>query len=82
MAAMAAARLGYRCHVLAPEADSPAADVAAAFTCADYGDEAALAAFAAAVDVVTLEFENVPVADARVPGAAAAGPARAPPCCG
>ena len=61
MTAMAAARLGYRCHILAPEPDSPAADVAAAFTCADYGDAAALAAFAAAVDVVTLEFENVPV---------------------
>jgi 5-(carboxyamino)imidazole ribonucleotide synthase len=62
MTAMAAARLGYRCHVLAPEAESPAADVAAAFTCAPYDDEAALAAFAAAVDVVTLEFENLPVA--------------------
>jgi 5-(carboxyamino)imidazole ribonucleotide synthase len=62
MTAMAAARLGYRCHVLAPEVDSPAADVAASFTCAAYDDEPALAAFAAAVDVVTLEFENVPVA--------------------
>jgi 5-(carboxyamino)imidazole ribonucleotide synthase len=66
MAAMAAARLGYRCHVLAPEAESPAAEVAAAFTCADYLDEAALARFAAAVDVVTLEFENVPVAAAEL----------------
>jgi 5-(carboxyamino)imidazole ribonucleotide synthase len=61
MTAMAAARLGYRCHVLAPEAESPAADVAAAFTCAPYDDEAALTVFAAAVDVVTLEFENLPV---------------------
>ena len=61
MTAMAAARLGYRCHVLAPEPDSPAADVAAGLTHADYDDEAALLAFAAAVDVVTLEFENVPV---------------------
>lgn len=62
MTAMAAARLGYRCHILAPEADSPAADVSAAVTRADYADEAALDRFAAAVDVVTLEFENVPVA--------------------
>lgn len=62
MAAMAAARLGYRCHILAPEADSPAADVAAAWTRAEYDDEGALTRFAAAVDVVTLEFENVPVA--------------------
>jgi 5-(carboxyamino)imidazole ribonucleotide synthase len=61
MTAMAAARLGYRCHVLAPETECPAADVAAAWTRADYGDEAALARFVAAVDVVTLEFENVPV---------------------
>lgn len=61
MTAMAAARLGYRCHVLAPEPESPAADVAAAFTCADYADETALLSFAASVDVVTLEFENVPV---------------------
>ncbi len=61
MTAMAAARLGYRCHVFAPEPNSPAADVAAAFTCADYDDPAALRAFAEQVDVVTLEFENVPV---------------------
>jgi 5-(carboxyamino)imidazole ribonucleotide synthase len=65
MTAMAAARLGYRCHVLAPEPESPAADVAAAFTCAAWDDLAALDAFAAAVDVVTLEFENVPVAAAE-----------------
>jgi 5-(carboxyamino)imidazole ribonucleotide synthase len=72
MTALAAARLGYRCHVLAPEAEAPAAEVAAAWTRAPYGDEAALDRFAAAVDVVTLEFENVPVAAlerlaARVP---------------
>ncbi len=65
MAAMAAARLGYRCHILAPEADSPAADVAAVWTRADYSDEGALGRFADAVDVVTLEFENVPVATAE-----------------
>jgi 5-(carboxyamino)imidazole ribonucleotide synthase len=61
MTSMAAARLGYRCHILAPEAEAPAADVTAAWTRADYKDEAALRQFAAAVDVVTLEFENVPV---------------------
>ncbi len=60
MTAMAAARLGYRCHVFCPEADSPAAEVAWTATVADYGDEAALRRFAAAVEVVTLEFENVP----------------------
>ena len=64
MIALAAADLGIRCHVFAPEADSPAFDVAARHTVADYEDEAALAGFAAAVDVVTYEFENVPAATA------------------
>ena len=62
MTALAAGRLGYRCHILAPEVESPAAEVSAAFTRADWHDLAALDRFAAAVDVVTLEFENVPVA--------------------
>jgi len=61
MLAMAAAQLGYRSHIYAPEADSPAADVSAAFTCAAFEDRDALAAFARTVDVVTYEFENVPV---------------------
>ncbi|MDB5371390.1 MAG: 5-(carboxyamino)imidazole ribonucleotide synthase [Belnapia sp.] len=60
MSAMAAARLGYRCHVFAPDADSPGMQVAAAATVAPFEDAAALARFAAAVDVVTFEFENVP----------------------
>ncbi|MBW8270981.1 5-(carboxyamino)imidazole ribonucleotide synthase [Caldovatus sp. SYSU G05006] len=60
MSALAAARLGYRCHVFAPEPDSPGMLVAAARTVAPYEDEAALAAFARACDVVTFEFENVP----------------------
>ena len=62
MTALAAARLGYRCHVFAPEQDSPAADVSAHFTSAGWNDRAALDGFAKVVDVVTLEFENVPVA--------------------
>lgn len=62
MSVLAAARLGYRCHVYAPEADSPGMQVAAARTVAPYEDAAALARFAAAVDVVTFEFENVPAA--------------------
>jgi len=60
MLCMAAARLGFRTHVYGPDADSPAEQVAAASTVASYDDEAALAAFAEAVDVVTFEFENVP----------------------
>ena len=59
MTAMAAARLGYRCHVLTPEPDSPAGQVCAGVTLGDYEDPAALRAFAAASDVITFEFENV-----------------------
>jgi 5-(carboxyamino)imidazole ribonucleotide synthase len=62
MAAMAAARLGYRSHILTPEVDSPAAQVAAGATIGDYEDPAVLRAFAAAVDVITFEFENVSAA--------------------
>ncbi|HEU4650695.1 MAG TPA: 5-(carboxyamino)imidazole ribonucleotide synthase [Croceibacterium sp.] len=62
MLAMAAAQLGYRCHVYAPEKDSVAAEVSAKFTCADWYDRAALSGFAQDCAVVTYEFENVPVA--------------------
>jgi 5-(carboxyamino)imidazole ribonucleotide synthase len=60
MSALAAAELGYRCHIYAPGDDEPGMLVSAARTVAGYEDEAALAGFAAAVDVVTFEFENVP----------------------
>ena len=65
MLALAAARLGHRCHVYCPDADSPAFDVAAARTVAAYEDHAALDRFAASVDVVTYEFENVPTETAE-----------------
>ncbi len=58
---MAAAQLGYRCHIFAPEADSVAAEVSARFTNASWHDQEALGAFAADCDIVTYEFENVPV---------------------
>ena len=64
MLTLAAAPLGIKCHIFAPEADSPAFQVSAAHTLAAYSDTEALAAFAAAVDVVTYEFENVPAATA------------------
>ena len=60
MLAIAAAPLGYRCRIFSPEPDGPAAQVAAAETVAPYDDRVALDAFGAAVDVVTVEFENVP----------------------
>ncbi len=61
MLALAAAPLGLKCHIYAPEKDSPAFQVSADHTVADYDDQAALKSFAKAVDVVTYEFENVPV---------------------
>jgi 5-(carboxyamino)imidazole ribonucleotide synthase len=64
MLALAGARLGLKSHIYAPDAGEPAFDVAAAGTVAAYEDEAALARFAAAVDVVTYEFENIPAATA------------------
>jgi 5-(carboxyamino)imidazole ribonucleotide synthase len=60
MLAMAAARLGFKCHVLCPEPASPAFDVVRRVTEADYSDKAALDRFADDVDVITYEFENVP----------------------
>ncbi len=62
MAALAAARLGYRCHILTPEPDSPAGQVSAGVTLGDYEDPETLRRFAAEVDVVTFEFENVSAA--------------------
>src|SRR6185312_7794349 len=55
MLAMAAARMGLSCHIYCPDPRSPAFAVSAARTVAPYEDEAALAAFAAAVDIVTYE---------------------------
>ena len=59
MSALAAARLGYRCHILTRETDSPAAQVSKAVTISDYHDPISLRAFADAVDVISFEFENV-----------------------
>jgi 5-(carboxyamino)imidazole ribonucleotide synthase len=60
MMALAAARLGLRCHIYAPEPNNPAYDVAAKYNVGAYDDEAALRSFAASVQCVTYEFENVP----------------------
>src|ERR1700704_2030676 len=59
MSALAAARLGYRCHILTREQDSPAAQVSHAVTISDYSDPVSLRAFASAVDVISFEFENI-----------------------
>jgi 5-(carboxyamino)imidazole ribonucleotide synthase len=75
MLALAAARLGLRTHIYC-QASGPAFDVATRATLGAFDDAAALAAFAAEVDVVTYEFENVAVDTARL--LAAAKPVR--PC--
>lgn len=62
MLSMAAAQLGYRCHIFTPEPTSPGGEVSAVSTAANFDDANALAAFASSCDVVTYEFENVPVA--------------------
>jgi 5-(carboxyamino)imidazole ribonucleotide synthase len=66
MIAMAAARLGLSVHIYAPEAEPPAGQVADQITQAGWEDEAALRAFAASVDVVTYEFENIPLRTAEI----------------
>ena len=60
MTAVAAQRMGYRVHVLSPEQNSPAGKIADLEIVADYLDLAAIEDFAKSVDVVTLEFENIP----------------------
>ncbi len=62
MLSVAASRLGLRCHIYDPGANPPAGHVAEKVTTADWDDEAALRAFAASVDVITYEFENIPTA--------------------
>lgn len=61
MLALAAARLGLNSKIFAPEHDSPAFQVSASHIVAQYTDQNALIEFAAEVDAITYEFENVPV---------------------
>ena len=60
MLAMAAARLGFHVHIYEPGAMPPAGELAEVTFTAAYDDVDALERFAAGVDVVTYEFENVP----------------------
>ncbi|HWE05098.1 MAG TPA: 5-(carboxyamino)imidazole ribonucleotide synthase [Rhizomicrobium sp.] len=63
MLAMAAARLGLKTHIYSPpNEDAPAFQVSDDHTSAAFDDKAALTKFAQACDVVTFEWENVPVA--------------------
>lgn len=68
MLALAAARLGLKTHIYSDEPDVPAFDVSAFSTVGSFADEAALGDFAANVDVVTCEFENVPARALEIAG--------------
>ena len=68
MLSVAAAQLGYKCHIFDPHEDPCAAQVAGGFTRAEFGDATAVEAFAQAVDVVTYEFENLPVHPLKAAG--------------
>ncbi|MBN8808509.1 MAG: 5-(carboxyamino)imidazole ribonucleotide synthase [Sphingomonas sp.] len=61
MLASAAAELGYHTHILAPDAESVAAQTASSFTRADYHSRIVLDEMAARCDVVTYEFENIAI---------------------
>jgi 5-(carboxyamino)imidazole ribonucleotide synthase len=65
MSAMAASRLGIKTHIFCPEEGCPASLVTPYFTCASYEDEAALEKFAKSVDVISYEFENIPIETVR-----------------
>ena len=61
MLGIAASQLGYKCHIFDPHEQPCAADVAARFTRAAFDDEGALRRFAEECDIITYEFENLPV---------------------
>ena len=61
MFAIAARRMGYKVHTFCPDDDSPAGQAADLEVTASFEDLDALRAFARGVDVVTFEFENVPI---------------------
>src|SRR6186997_2242449 len=61
MFGIAARRMGYRVHAFEPNPDSPAGQISDEEVNAPFSDVAALAKFASQVDVVSFEFENIPL---------------------
>ncbi|MEO1660010.1 MAG: 5-(carboxyamino)imidazole ribonucleotide synthase [Pseudomonadota bacterium] len=61
MLSTAAAQLGFDVSIYCPETDCPAARVSRDHVASDYDDYAAMLAWAESCDVITYEFENVPV---------------------
>src|SRR5262245_24344426 len=68
MMALAAARIGYKCHIFDPHEAPCGAEVSAHFSRAEFDDQDALQRFGAQCDVITYEFENLPVEPLRVLG--------------
>lgn len=60
MACFAAHQLGFRTVIFTDQKNSPASFVTNQTIVADYSDKEALKKFAESVDVITLEFENIP----------------------
>jgi 5-(carboxyamino)imidazole ribonucleotide synthase len=61
MFAIAARRMGYRVHTFSPDEDTPTGQLADREVAARYDDAEAVRDFARGVDVLTFEFENIPV---------------------
>ena len=65
MMAMSAAQLGFHTHIYCPDERNPGEQVTDKLTRKAYDDREALSVFAQSVDVVTYEFENIPVESVR-----------------
>ncbi len=65
MFAIAARRMGYRVHTLSPDTDTPTGQVSDVEIVASYDDLDAVQRFASRVQIVTYEFENVPLETAE-----------------
>jgi len=62
MLAIAAAEMGYHCHIYSPDMDAPAYEAAKTFTVSSFTNPESLERFAAKADVITYEFENIEAA--------------------
>jgi 5-(carboxyamino)imidazole ribonucleotide synthase len=61
MFGIAARRMGYRVHAFEPHPDSPAGQISDVEVNASYTDSRALKRFAEQVNVISFEFENIPL---------------------
>ncbi len=61
MLSLACVKLGLSSHILDPNPSSPAFEVAKKFSIASFQDKKALEKFAREIDVLTYEFENIPL---------------------